>query len=72
MSDLEKLKKIAEIMDIGADEIAPDTLLNSLSYWDSLTKLSLIVMASDDFGKDLTGATIRSFVTIQDVMNFLG
>ena len=67
-----KMELIADVLDLDAEDISPDTVLADLDEWDSLAALSLIVMADEEFGKKLSGETIKGFVTIQDILNFLG
>ena len=42
--------------------------LSELENWDSMTKLSLIVLMDDEFEKKLTGEQIKSFVTVKDIL----
>ena len=43
--------------------------LVDVEEYDSMTKLSLIVMMEDEFGKKLSGADIKEFKTIRDILN---
>ena len=43
--------------------------LEEIEEWDSLAALSYVVMMTDDFGKNVTGAEIRDFKTVQDILN---
>ena len=45
--------------------------LDDVDEYDSITKLSLIVMFEDEFGKKLTGADIKGFITVQDILDFM-
>lgn len=66
MSKEEKLELLAETLDV--EEITEETVLNDLDNWDSMTKLSLIVMFDDEFGKKITSDDIKSFVTVEDIL----
>ena len=46
-------------------------MLADIEEYDSMAKLSLIVMSDDEFDKKLTGEQILKFVTIQDIVDFL-
>lgn len=46
--------------------------LAELEEYDSMSKLSLIVMMDEEFGKKLTGEQILKFNTIQDILDFMG
>jgi acyl carrier protein len=43
--------------------------LDDVDEWDSMSKLSLIVLMSDEFGKKLSGDEIDKFNTIGDILN---
>ena len=42
-----------------------------MDEYDSMAKLSLIVMMDDEFGKNLTGDVIKSFVTVGDILKVM-
>ena len=65
----EKLAKLEDIMDLDKGTLRPETLLEDIEEWDSLAALSYVVMMADDFGKTITGAEIRAFKTVQDILN---
>ena len=46
----------------------PDTVLDDVDEYDSMAKLSLIVMMDDEFGKKLTGDVIKGFKTVGDIL----
>jgi acyl carrier protein len=68
----EKKVLLAETMDIDATELTPETELADLEMWDSMTRLAIIVMMDDEFGKELKGEQIRTFKTVQDIIDFMG
>ena len=65
----EKLAKLEDIMELDEGTLTPETLLEDIEEWDSLAALSYVVMMADDFGKTITGAEIRAFKTVQDILN---
>lgn len=69
MTQEEKLSLIEETLDVEAGTLSPGTLLSEVDEYDSMTKLSLIVMFDDECGKKLTGETLRTFKTISDILN---
>ncbi len=71
MTDNEKLEAIAEIMDLDASEISPEMKLADLDSWDSVALLSFIAMMDEKFNKEVKGAVIRQFVTVQDAMDIM-
>ena len=66
-----KLAMIEEIMDLDEGTLTPATVLEDLEEWDSMAKLSVMVMMDDEFGKVLTGDAVRALKTVQDILNFM-
>lgn len=67
----EKIELLEELMDLEEGDLTPDSVLADFEEWDSLSKLSLIATAKQKFGLLLQPATIRGFVTVQDVCDYL-
>jgi acyl carrier protein len=67
----EKLKRLAELFEVEEEDLFPEKELNELDNWDSMMKLSLIVMMDDDFGKKLSANELRQFKTIGDIIAFM-
>lgn len=65
----EKFNLLAEAMDIEPEDINESDILADLDCWDSMTKLSVIVMFDDEFGKKITSEDIKEFVTVSDILN---
>ena len=57
---------------LEAGALTPETVLADIEEYDSMAKLSLIVLMDDECGKKLTGEQIREFKTIQDILDFMG
>ena len=70
MTDERKLELIAEILDVEVEEVSPEMKLDDLD-WDSIAALSFIAMMDEEFEKEIKGAQIREFVTVQDAMNVM-
>ena len=71
MTQEEKIALLEDMLELDANTLAPETALNSISEYDSMAKLSLIVLMDDEFGKKLTGEQIREFQTVADILNFM-
>lgn len=71
MSEKEKLALLEETFDIDEGTLSPEMQLDDIDEYDSMTKLSLIVMVEETFGKKLSGDEIRSFNTVQDILNVM-
>lgn len=67
-----KLEILADILDVDVDELSVETRLADLDEWDSLAALSLIVAADEKFGKKLSGEQVKAFVSVQDILDFMG
>lgn len=67
MNDQEKLKKIADMLDVDLDSLTADTRLDEIN-WDSMGMLSVIALAKTN-GKTVTGSQVRALVTVGDIMN---
>ncbi|WP_172135170.1 acyl carrier protein [Adlercreutzia sp. ZJ473] len=65
----EKLELIAETLDVEA--IAADAVLADMEEWNSMNKLSIIVMIDDECGKKVTSEDIKGFKTVQDIIDFM-
>ena len=72
MTNENKLELLAEVFDCDVEDITAETELTELENWDSMTKLSLIVMMDDECGKTLTSNEIKNFKTVGDIMDFMG
>jgi acyl carrier protein len=70
MTTKEKINLIEEALELEPDTLNENTELDSLIQYDSMGKLSLIVLADEEFEKKLTGEQINEFKTVQDVLNF--
>lgn len=69
MSEKEKLLKLEDMMDLEEGSLSPDLDLSSLDEWDSLAKLSLIVLFDDECHKHITGEDVRAFRTVRDILD---
>ena len=63
---------IEDMLDVEQGSLNEDSLLAQIEEYDSMTKLSLIVMCDDEFGKKLTGERLLEFQTVKDILDFIG
>jgi len=62
------LQNVVDILDdTDPSLVSAETVFRDLEEWDSLTALSLIAMADDEYSVKLTGDDIRDAVTFNDV-----
>lgn len=71
MNTSEVIGKIEEAFELDEGALTPEQVLDDLPEFDSMTKLTLIVMADDDFDKRLSAEQINDFKTVSDIVNFL-
>lgn len=68
MEKNEKISMLEEMLELPLGSLSEDTVLSTVTEYDSMAKLSLIVLFDDEFSKKLTGEQIRSFVTVGDIL----
>lgn len=71
MTNKEKIALLEDMLEVNADTLTPETELVTIEEYDSMAKLSLIVLMDDEFGKKLTGEKLREFKTIGDILEFM-
>ena len=71
MTNQEIVNLIEDTLEIELNSLTENTILFDLPEYDSMAKLSIIVLSDDEFNKKLTRETIRDFKTIGDIVNFL-
>lgn len=71
MTQEEKIALLEDMLELDKGTLDVNTELSSIEEYDSMAKLSLIVLFDDEFGKKLTGEKIREFKTIGDILAFM-
>lgn len=72
MTQVEKIALLEDMLELDGGTLKAETELASIDEYDSMAKLSLIVLMDDEFSKKLTGEQIREFNTVQDILDFMG
>ena len=72
MTQEEKMTLLKDMLELDGGSLTPETELSSIEEYDSMAKLSLIVLMDEECGKKLTGEKIREFKTVQDILDFMG
>ena len=68
----EFIKKFAEEFDdTPMSDFTADTKYRQLDEWSSLSGLSIISMIDEEFDKQITGADLRSVLTIEELYNLV-
>ena len=71
MTTKEKLALLEDLFEMDENTLDAGTELSEIDEWDSMTKLSLIVMIDDECGKKLKSEDIKAFKTVQDILDFM-
>ena len=72
MTNAEKMAKLEETWELDEGTLTEEMALEDIEEYDTMGKLSLIVLCDDDLGKKLSGEIIKSFKTIKDILDFMG
>lgn len=72
MTQEEKIAMLEDLLELDGGSLKPEMNLKDIAEYDSMAKLSLIVMMDEECGKKLTGEQIREFNTVQDILDFMG
>lgn len=70
MSDQEIIELIAEALEMEASDLSPEANLEDIPEYDSMAKLSVIVVMDEEFSKKLTGEAMQEFKTVGDILDF--
>ena len=71
MTNQEKIALLEETLEIDEGTLTEDMLLEDVDEYDSMAKLSLIVMMDDEFDVKLTGDMIKGFQTVGDILTVM-
>ena len=66
----EKIAFLEDMLELENGTLTVETKLSTVDEFDSMAKLSLIVISDEEFGKKLTGEQLREFKTIGDILTF--
>ncbi len=72
MTNEQKIALLEETWELDEGTLSEDTVLADVEEYDSMAKLSLIVLCDDEFDKKLDGDTIKGFVTVKDILDYMG
>lgn len=72
MTNTEKIALLEDSLELDSGTLSEDTVLDEVEAFDSLAKLTLIVVCDENFNKKLTGEQIKEFKTVKDILDFMG
>lgn len=68
----EFIEKFAEAIEAEAPEtLTPETIFRDLDEWSSLAGLSVMALADEKYGKEISGNDIRKANTIQQLFEVI-
>lgn len=68
MKQEEKIALLEDMLELDANTLTPEMELSTIDEYDSMAKLSLIVLFDEECGKKLTGEVLRTFKTVGDIL----
>ena len=71
MNTNEKLALLEETLDLEEGSLKENTLLEDVDEYDSMAKLSLIVMFDEEIGRKVDGTTVKSFKVVEDILELM-
>ncbi|WP_242840801.1 acyl carrier protein [Butyrivibrio proteoclasticus] len=71
MTEQEKIALLEETLDAEEGSLKADMELTEVEEYDSMAKLSIIVMMEDEFGKKLSADDVRAFKTVGDILKWM-
>lgn len=71
MTQEEKIAMLEEVLELDNGTLTPEMKLEDVESYDSMAKLSIIVMMDDEFNKKLTGEKLLEFKTVGDILAFM-
>lgn len=71
MTNEEKIRMIEEALEVDENTLNEDTLLDEVKEYDSMAKLTLIVLFDDEFNKKLTGEQIKEFKKVKNIIDLM-
>lgn len=61
----EKVRTVlAEVLNVGLDEITPETAFGDLPQWDSMGHMEVMIVLEENFGVDINADTISGLVSV--------
>ena len=69
MTQEDKIRLLEETLELDEGELTPAMVLSDVADYDSLSRLSVMVMLDDEFGVKLPGEEIAKFKTVADILS---
>lgn len=62
----------AEGLEVDASVLSPETRIADVEEWNSIGWLTIMSLVDEQLGVQIESKAIRSFQTVQDVIDYLG
>ncbi|MDR1656434.1 MAG: acyl carrier protein [Deltaproteobacteria bacterium] len=72
MTNKQKLALLEELFDAEVGSLQPTSFLEDIEQWDSINKLSLIILMDEEFGKAIDGNDLKKLITVGDILELMG
>ena len=67
----EKIKLLANALDVDENGLNAETVLASLEEWDSMGKISLMAMFEKRYGKQVSVEQMSDFQFVRDILDLM-
>lgn len=67
----EKLSLLEEMLEIEEGTLTLEHALNDLAEWDSVAAISFMALVAENFGKRMSGDTLRGLKTVADAVKVM-
>lgn len=71
MTEKEKLSMLEDLLEMEEGTLCKEQELSELAEWDSVNRLSFIVMLDNEFGKEVSGEMIIGLAKVEDLLNLM-
>ena len=71
MDKIKKLKLLEDVLELEEGTLNEDLILKSVSFWDSMAKLTLIVMFDETFNKKINNTDIYNLIKVKDILELM-
>lgn len=71
MDTNKKIALLEEMLELDEGTLEPDTLLDDIDEWDSMSKLSLIVLLDEEFNTTINSEQVKALNCVQDILDLM-
>lgn len=71
LSLAEKLALLEEMLELEEGTLTVEQSLHDLAEWDSVAAISFMALIAEEFGKRISGDTLRGLKTVEDAVRIM-